>query len=128
MKTILIVDDDEDLRFMLKHLIHSATDLEVIGEAGDGNEAIDMARRYDPDLVIMDAAMPNLDGVEATRQIRDAHPRAYILGLTAFADYPEMMLGAGANQVLMKTEAYGNLTKILMSLKSEEESGEPWYI
>jgi DNA-binding NarL/FixJ family response regulator len=111
---------------MLKFLIQSTTGFEVVGEAADGNEAIDQVRKLDPDLVIMDAAMPNMDGVEATKRIRDMQPRIYILGLTAFSDYPEMMLGAGANKCLLKTEAYGNLTNILAQLKDESESGETW--
>ena len=125
MHTILIVDDDKDLRVMLKYLIQTTTGMQVVGEAGDGLEAIDEARKLQPDLIIMDAAMPNLDGVEATRRIRDMQPQVYILGLTAFADYPETMLGAGANKCLLKTEAYGYLTNLLMQLKTEQESGSP---
>jgi YesN/AraC family two-component response regulator len=126
MQKILIVDDDKDLRFMLKYLIQSTTGMEIVGEAADGNEAIEQTRKLEPDLIIMDAAMPNMDGVEATKRIRDMQPRVYILGLTAFTDYPEMMLGAGANKCLLKTEAYGRLTNVLNSLKDESESGEGW--
>jgi YesN/AraC family two-component response regulator len=127
MQTILIVDDDKDLRFMLTHLIQTTTGMEVVGEAADGQEALVQAQKLQPDLVIMDAAMPNMDGVEATRRLRDMQPRVYIIGLTAFTDYPEMMLGAGANKCLLKTEAYGQLTNLLTQMRNETESGEPWY-
>jgi DNA-binding NarL/FixJ family response regulator len=127
MQTILIVDDDADLRATLRYLIQTATQMEVVGEAADGLEAIEQARKLQPDLIIIDAAMPNLSGVEASKRLRDAHPRVYILGLTGFSDYPELMLGAGANVCLLKTDVPKDLTKLLAQLRSEAEAGSPWY-
>ncbi|MFP5352427.1 MAG: response regulator transcription factor [Actinomycetota bacterium] len=127
MRTVLIVDDDKDLRYMLRYLIESTTSFEVVGEAGDGQEAIDLTRKLHPDLIIMDAAMPTMDGVEATKRIKEMWPRTYILGLTAFSDYPEVMLGSGANKCLLKTEAYGSLTTVMERLKDESETGSTWY-
>lgn len=127
MRTVLLVDDDKDLRYMLRYLIESTTNFEVVGEANNGEEAIEAAGRLQPDLVVMDVAMPVMDGIEATKRIKDTWPRIHVLGLTAFADYPEIMLGAGATKCLLKTEAYGSLTNVMERMKDEGETGTVWY-
>lgn len=127
MRTVLLVDDDKDLRYMLRYLIESTTGFEVVGEAGNGQEAIDATHKLQPDLIIMDVAMPVMDGIEATKRIKDTWPRTHILGLTAFSDYPEIMLGAGATKCLLKTDAYGSLTNVMERMKDEAETGTAWY-
>lgn len=127
MRTVLLVDDDKDLRYMLRYLIESTTSFEVVGEAANGEEAIEAAGKHQPDLIVMDVAMPVMDGIEATKRIKDTWPRITVLGLTAFADYPEIMLGAGATKCLLKTEAYGSLTNVMERMKDDNETGSTWY-
>jgi DNA-binding NarL/FixJ family response regulator len=127
VRTLLLVDDDPDLRAMLRYLIQSTTSFEIVAEAGDGLEAIAMAEKHRPDVVVMDVQMPNLDGIEATRRIKDSWPGVTVLGLTAFGDYPELMLAAGAARCLLKTDTYGSLSQVLNRLQDDDESGSTWY-
>ena len=127
MRNVLIADDDKDLRYMLKYLIESTTNFVVVAEAGNGEEAVAQCEKHQPDLVIMDVQMPVMDGIEATRRIKDRWPRMFVLGLTAFTDYPEILLGAGADKCLLKTESYGSLTHVMERIRDESETGTAWY-
>jgi DNA-binding NarL/FixJ family response regulator len=118
---VLLVDDDADLRFMLRHLIEAATGHEVVGEAGDGLEAVEKVGTLYPDVVVMDVQMPNMDGIQATQQIKDRYPSIYVLGLTAFHDYPEAMLAVGAESCLIKTDATRELINILGRIGDERK-------
>lgn len=104
---ILIADDHPVLRRGLKALIEEEPDMEVIGEAGNGLEAVQMAERLRPDVVIMDISMPELDGLEATRRIRERSPSTYVLILTVHAHerYLFPVLKAGASGYVRKTAA-----------------------
>jgi len=102
--TILLAEDHVVVRESIRQLLEREAGFEVIGEASDGEEAVDMARRLKPDVVIMDISMPNLSGIEATRQIKALHPPATILILTAY-DYEQYifpLLEAGAAGYLLK--------------------------
>lgn len=104
MIKILIVDDDQLVRVGLRAVLDAEADLAVIGEAGDGREAVAVAADADPDVVIMDIRMPNLDGLAATRQIldRDHPPRVLILTTFELDEYVYEALQAGASGFVLK--------------------------
>jgi DNA-binding NarL/FixJ family response regulator len=104
MTRILIADDDALVRMGLRVVLDGEEDLEVVGEAEDGRQAIDMAGELAPDLVIMDIRMPNLDGLSATRQITGGEDGPRVLVLTTFEldEYVYEALRAGAAGFVLK--------------------------
>lgn len=102
MFRVLIADDSAAVREALISLLGADPQFEVVGAAGDGLEAIQMTHQLTPDLVIMDAQMPGLDGVEATRRIKRAFPMVGILFFSVFTDYVEAGFAAGADGYLPK--------------------------
>ena len=102
---VLIADDQSLVRSGFRMVLESADDLEVVGEAANGHQAISSARRLRPDVVLMDVRMPELDGIDATRRItEDADQSARVLILTTFDldEYIYDALGAGASGFLLK--------------------------
>lgn len=101
---ILLVDDHALLRRGLSAVLSLQKDFEVIGEAADGTEAVRLASKLRPDIVIMDLAMPKTDGVEATRLIRGSVPGAKVMILTSFGMSADVSraLGAGASGAIVK--------------------------
>ena len=102
---ILLVEDHVVVRQGTRQLLEHEQDLEVIGEAGDGEEAVRLASQLKPDVVIMDVAMPKLSGIEATKQIKKLLPLTIVLVLTGY-DYDEYifsLLEAGAAGYLLKS-------------------------
>ena len=104
---ILLVDDHALLRRGLADLLRYESDLAVVGEAGDGEAAVEAAMRLKPDLVVMDLMMPVVDGVEATRRIKEALPETNILILTTFGTSADVAraVAAGASGAIMKDAA-----------------------
>ncbi len=102
--TILIVDDHELFRDGLKRLINSESDLEVVGEAKNGQESICLARKLQPDVILMDVKMPVMDGIEATRRILSEMPGMKILALSMYS-------GDGFNTGMMEAGALGYILK-----------------
>jgi DNA-binding NarL/FixJ family response regulator len=102
---ILLVDDHPLVRRALRDILEKEADLQVIGEAGDGLEALQMTADSRPDIVIMDISMPNMNGVEATKQIKAANPLALVLILTVHTDVETIfsILQAGASGYLVKS-------------------------
>jgi len=101
---VLIADDHRLFRLGLRQACESADDLEVVGEASDGREAVEMVRRFHPDVVLMDVNMPDLDGVEATRRIVAFDPSVRIVMLTIYRQdrYVFEAIKAGARGYLLK--------------------------
>jgi len=99
---ILIADDSVAIRDSLSSLLNHKNGFQVVGLANDGLEAVETATELLPDVVIMDAQMPNMDGVEATRRIKQTTPGVGILLFSVFTDYTEAGMAAGADGYLMK--------------------------
>jgi DNA-binding NarL/FixJ family response regulator len=111
MIRVVIADDQAVVRGGLRMILESDEGIEVAGEAGDGQQALDLVRRLDPDVVLMDIRMPVLDGIEATRRLSTAGGRARVLMLTTY-DLDENVydaLKAGAAGFLVKTDSPARL-------------------
>ena len=104
MIRVLVVDDHEVVRRGLEQLIATVDDIELAGVAADGAEAADQVGAVDPDVVLMDLSMPEVDGIEATRQIVAAHPGLPVVALTSFSDRQRILdvLDAGARGYVLK--------------------------
>jgi DNA-binding NarL/FixJ family response regulator len=104
MTRVLIADDDHLMRAGLIELLTADRDIEIIGQAATGREAVHQARRMTPDVVLMDVRMPDLDGIDATRELSRAAPDTKVLILTTFEqdDYIFGALRAGASGFLLK--------------------------
>lgn len=113
-----MVDDHRMMRQGLRSLLENHADLCVVGEAGDGDAAVAAVRELRPDIVIMDIAMPGMNGIEATRLIREAFPQVKVLGLSV--QIPRNgetgMTEAGAAAVLNKDSAFDDLVTIIHDL------------
>ena len=101
---VMIVDDHRIVRSALAGLLRNTEGIEVVGEAADGQEAVDLVLDLDPDAVIMDVTMPRMDGIEATRRVKELVPGARVVGLSMHTrdDMAEAMCGAGAEAYVSK--------------------------
>ena len=104
---ILIADDHGVVAEGLKHLIEAQPDMQVVGTAGDGREAVRLAREAQPDVVLMDLSMPELNGADATRAILEREPRCRVIVLSMYAEreYVRRALKAGASGYVVKRSA-----------------------
>jgi PAS domain S-box-containing protein len=114
---VLLVDDHRTLREGLAHLLREAAEIQVIGEAGDGQQAVDMTRQLNPDVVIMDVNMPGMNGIEATRVIVSERPQCRIIALSMYseAEMETAMREAGAINYLIKSGPSGALIDAIRS-------------
>jgi len=120
---IILADDHNILREGLRNVIESFSTLKVIGEANDGREAVSLANRLHPDVVIMDVSMPGLNGVEATRQIVRSHPDIRVIALSMHAN-KQMIAGilkAGAYGYLLKDCASGELINAIKTVAANKK-------
>ena len=108
---VLVVDDESLVRRILKQILSSYQDLELVGEAANGDEAIAAVARLQPDIVVMDIRMPALDGIAAAREIRVMNPHVKIIGLSEHATgfNTDAMERAGAVGVYLKSMALEEL-------------------
>ncbi len=101
---ILLADDHTVVRQGFRHILAAQPDMEIVAEAGDGREAVEIAEKLGPDVVVMDVAMPNLNGIEATRRLARSSPRTRVLALSMHKDsvYVREILRSGARGYLLK--------------------------
>lgn len=125
--TILLADDHAILRRGLMDLIRYEDDLEVVGEAADGEAAVRQARKLRPDIVIMDLVMPVLDGVSATSQIRAQLPNTRILILTSFGTSADISraMAAGASGVILKDDSTDNQLAAIRTVAQGKRAFSP---
>lgn len=117
---VLLAEDHETVRQGLKLLINRQPDMEVIGEAGDGRAAVDQATTLQPNVVVVDISMPDMNGLAATRSIRDALPSTAVVALTRYADdaYVQELLHAGALGYVLKQSPSSELVDAVRAAAS----------
>ena len=110
---ILIADDHETVREGIRLIIETQTDMEVVGEAGDGREAIRLAEELIPDIVLMDVSMPELNGLLATAKLKRVMPDIKILTLTRHTDeaYLQELLQAGVSGYVLKQSSASEMLR-----------------
>jgi two-component system, NarL family, response regulator LiaR len=124
---VLVVDDHEVVREGLRAFLELQDGIEVAGEATDGEEAIAVAERLDPDVVLMDLVMPKLDGLGAMRELRKRVPRARVIVLTSFLDDDKLLpaLRAGAAGYLLKNAPPPELARAVRAAHAGEALLDP---
>lgn len=112
---LLIADDHAMMRQGLKSLIEKESGMEVVGEAENGKQTVELAKKAGAHVVVMDVAMPDLNGIEATRKILKSNPRTRVVGLSGHAnrEFVREMLKAGASAYVVKSRAYEELVRAI---------------
>ena len=125
--SILLADDQPLLRRGFRMILEAEDDLTVVGEAGNGEEAVELARRHTPDVALMDIRMPGTDGIEATRRITAAGPLPKVLVLTTFDldEYAFGALRAGASGFLLKDVRPGELVAAIRTVAAGDAVVSP---
>ena len=115
---VLLVDDESMVRRILKQILTSYRDMELVGEAATGDEAIAAVERLQPDIVVMDIRMPGLDGIAAAREIKVNYPHVKVIGLSeyAYGYNTDEMEKAGAVGVYHKSNAFEELYPAIKKL------------
>ena len=117
---IVVVDDQEPTRQGLKALLGFAEDMVVIQEACDGREALRIVAEEQPDVVLMDVRMPIMDGLQATRQIKERWPPVKVIVMTLYPTHKAQAREAGADHVLIKGSDYGSLEDVIREVASHD--------
>ena len=123
----MIADDHQVVRMGLSAIIGAEKDMQLVGEASDGEEAVAMTRQLEPDIVLMDLMMPKKDGAEATRAIFASNPCTKVLVLTTFGESEEMMraMDAGAAGALIKDSPRKELVRAIRAIAQGERVVSP---
>lgn len=118
MIKIIIVDDHSLFRKSLRGIIESQNDMSVIAEAENGRVAVKQAKRYRPDIILMDVSMPEMDGINATRRINSTFSNIKIIGLSSYSEeaYHDKMMQAGASGYLPKVCSREDLIDCIRSV------------
>ncbi|HUO69360.1 MAG TPA: response regulator transcription factor [Solirubrobacteraceae bacterium] len=127
MITVLIVDDHAVVREGLRTFLELQDDLDVVSEAADGREAVELARRLTPDVILMDLVMPELDGVRAMRELRQHVPASRVIVLTSFLDDERLLpaIQAGAAGYLLKNVEPSELARAIRAAHRGEAVIDP---
>lgn len=122
---VVLADDHAIVRQGLKRLLNRAPDVQVVGEASDGLEAIQIVEKLDPDVLLLDIEMPVMDGIEVARRLQESHPKVRILVLSAYDDreYIRALLDIGVSGYLVKGEAPG---KIVEAVRGVAQGQKGW--
>jgi DNA-binding NarL/FixJ family response regulator len=124
---VLLTDDQPLIRTGFRMILEETADIEVIGEAGDGAEAVRLAAELDPDVILMDVRMPGVDGIEATRRIVGRNPAARVLVLTTFDldEYAFAALRAGASGFVLKDVPVDELAQAIRAVANGDAVVSP---
>src|SRR5512139_2237451 len=124
---VLLADDQDIIRTGLTIILHHQPDLEVVGQAADGLEAVELAKQLQPDVILMDIKMPRLNGIQATRQIMTVLPRTQIIILTTYDtdDWVFDGIRAGAVGYLLKDASGDNLAEAVRGAMRGESQMDP---
>jgi DNA-binding NarL/FixJ family response regulator len=119
---ILLADDHPVVRQGFKMILSAQADMEIVGEAGNGREAVELAEQLKPDVVVMDVAMPELNGIEATRRLLASTPHSRVVALSMHKDnvYVREILRAGARGYLLKDSVAGDLVSAVRAVAGGE--------
>jgi DNA-binding NarL/FixJ family response regulator len=124
---IILADDHHIVRAGIRQLLESSKDIQVIAEAGDGEEAQALIQKHKPDVAVLDIQMPKASGIEVTRWVRSHLPEVGVLILTAYDDQPYIMavLQAGANGYVLKTAKTEDLIKAVHDVYEGKSALDP---
>lgn len=124
MITVMVVDDHDIVRAGLAGVLAIAPDIQIVGEAADGAEALLLLAAIEPDVILMDLSMPGMDGVTATRHILREYPQACVVALTSYGDREHVMamLDAGARGYLVKD---GDPDELVRAVRAAADGGSP---
>jgi DNA-binding NarL/FixJ family response regulator len=124
---VLLADDQRLVRESLVTMLGLLDGIELVGSAADGQEALELAGRLEPDIVLMDLRMPRMDGIEATRRLRERHPGIGVIALTTFADDENVLgaLRAGARGYLTKDAGSDDIRNAILAVAAGEAALDP---
>jgi DNA-binding NarL/FixJ family response regulator len=127
---VVLADDHEMIREGLKALVESQSDMEVVGEAATGRSAVALSQQLQPDVVVMDVSMPELNGLKATEQLTRLYPQVKIVALTRHRDYSywQELFRAGASAYVLKKSASEELVRAIRAVVADRTYLDPGMI